>query len=382
MRDRELETPASDFRRVPMAKPYHSRAIEEAVLTVLRSGMLIQGRVVEDFEARLAAYLGCKHVVAVSSGTAALHLAFLALGVKPGDEVITTPFSFAATANAIAFCGATPVFADIDPRTFNLDPASVEERITARTVGVEPVHLYGQPAEMDAILAVARKHGLFVVEDAAQAIGAEYRGRKIGTIGDATCFSTYSTKNLHTMEGGLVATDNDEVAARVRRLRNVGQDGKYYHTMIGYNYRMTEVAAAIGREQVRLIDEFTRIRRANAAYLTEAISSMRVAGVTPPYVLPHVTHVFHQYTVLLDPEEAGRSREDVAAAMRAAGVETGVHYPRPIYAQPCYASTMRAIPACPVTERTYQRVLSLPVHSGLSHDDLEHVASALGRAVR
>ncbi|MFZ5925099.1 MAG: DegT/DnrJ/EryC1/StrS family aminotransferase, partial [Bacillota bacterium] len=330
MRERIVEATESTelkFRRVPMARPYHSREIEEAVLAVLRSGMLIQGRVVEDFEARLAEYIGCKHVISVSSGTAALHLAFLALGVGPGDEVITTPFSFAATANAIVFCGATPVFADIDPRTFNIDPSSIEERITPRTVGIEPVHLYGQPAEMDAILALARKHGLFVVEDAAQAIGADYRGKKVGTMGDVTCFSTYSTKNLHTMEGGFLATGDDELATRVRRLRNIGQESKYYHTMVGYNYRMTEVAAAIGREQVRLIDEFSRVRRKNAKFLTDSISHLGLTGFIPPYIMPHATHVFHQYTVLVDEEKAGRTRDEIASALRSAGVETGVHYP-------------------------------------------------------
>lgn len=368
------------FRRVPIAKPYHSSDIEEAVLAALRSGMLIQGRVVEEFEARLADYLGAKHVIAVGSGTAALHLAFLALGVGPGDEVITTPFSFASSAYAILYCGATPVFADIDPRTFNIDPASIEERITPRTVGIEPVHLYGQPAEMDAIRAIAVRHGLFIVEDAAQAIGAEYRGRKIGTIGDVTCFSTYATKNLHTMEGGFVTTASDDTAAKIRRLRNIGQERKYHHTMIGFNYRMTEVAAAIGRAQVGLIDEFSRARRENAAYLTAALSSL--PGVTPPYVAPHVTCVFHQYTVSIDEERTGRTRDEIAAAMKAVGVETGVHYPEPIYAQPALRDRFGTQAAlCPVTEQAYRRVLSLPVHPALTKDDLDHVVSALATSI-
>ena len=369
-----------EFRRVPMAKPYHSPEMEEAVLAALRSGMLIQGRVVEEFEARLADYLGAKHVIAVGSGTAALHLAFLALGIGPGDEVITTPFSFASSAYAILYCGATPVFADIDPRTFNIDPASIEERITPRTVGIEPVHLYGQPAEMDAIRSIAGRHGLSIVEDAAQAIGAEYRRSKIGTIGDVTCFSTYATKNLHTMEGGFVTTASDDLAAKIRRLRNIGQERKYHHTMVGFNYRMTEVAAAIGGTQVAFIDGFSHARRENASYLTAALSAIQ--GITPPYVGPHVTHVFHQFTVTVDEEEAGRTRDEIAEALRAVGVETGVHYPEPIYAQPALAERFSAAAAsCPMTERAYRRVLSLPVHPALTKDDLDHVISALAASV-
>lgn len=369
-----------EFRKVSMAKPYHGPEIEEAVLQVLRSGMLIQGRMVEEFETGLANYLGATHVVAVGSGTAALHLAFLALGVGPGDEVITTPFSFASSAYAIMYCGATPVFADIDPRTFNIDPASIEERITPRTVGIEPVHLYGQPAEMDAIRDIAARHGLFIVEDAAQAIGAEYRGRKIGTIGDVTCFSTYATKNLHTMEGGFIATEDRDLATKIRRLRNIGQESKYRHTLVGFNYRMTEVAAAVGRAQLGLIDEFSRIRRQNAAYLTGAISSL--PGVTPPYVPPYVSSVFHQYTVSIDESTLGRSRDEIAALMKAAGVETGIHYPEPIYSQPALRERFGAQAAlCPATERAYRQVLSLPVHPGLTKDDLDHVVRALASAV-
>ncbi|MCR4401382.1 MAG: DegT/DnrJ/EryC1/StrS family aminotransferase [Firmicutes bacterium] len=379
----ELEsrcTAGLEFRRVSMARPYHGPEVEEAVVAVLRSGMLIQGRLVEEFETRLAEYLGAKHVIAVSSGTAALHLAFLALGVGPGDEVITTPFSFASSAYAIMHCGATPVFADIDPKTFNIDPASIEARITARTVGIEPVHLYGQPAEMDAIRGIAARHGLFVVEDAAQAIGADYRGRKIGTIGDVTCFSTYATKNLHTMEGGFVTTSSDDVAARIRRLRNIGQERKYHHSMVGFNYRMTEVAAAIGSAQVGLIDEFSRLRRENAEYLTAALSS--VPGITPPHVMPHVTCVFHQYTTSIDEETTGRTRDEVAAAMRSVGVETGVHYPEPIYAQPALRERFGGqAEVCPVTERACRSVLSLPVHQSLAKDDLDHVVSALAMSV-
>jgi dTDP-4-amino-4,6-dideoxygalactose transaminase len=360
-----------------MASPYHSPDIENAVISVLQSGRLIQGQKVTDFENALAKYLGCKHVIAVSSGTTALHLAFLALGVKPGDEVITTPFSFVSSANAILYCGATPVFVDIDPKTFNINPSLVEQSITPRTVGIEPVHLYGQPAEMDAIEAIAKKHGLFIVEDAAQAIGAEYKSRKIGTIGDITCFSTYTTKNLHTMEGGLLATSDDEIAERLRRLRNIGQERKYNHTLIGYNYRMTEVAAAIGIEQVELIDSFSDLRRANAAYVTRELRPLEREGITLPYVAPHSKHVFHQYTVMIDANKTGLTRDALASTLKTFGVETGMHYPSPIYAQPCFEGRFDSFrQSCPVTEEACNSVLSLPIHPGLIEKDLEHIVEA------
>lgn len=370
-------SPSPSFRRVRMASPYHSPEIEDAVMSVLESGRLIQGQKVMDFENALADYLGCKHVIAVSSGTAALHLAFLALGVGPGDEVITTPFSFASSANAIFYCGATPVFVDIDPKTFNIDPVLIEQSITPKTVGIEPVHLYGQPAEMDEIKAIAKRHGLFIVEDAAQAIGAKYRGQMIGTIGDITCFSTYTTKNLHTMEGGFLTTSDDDIAVRLRRLRNIGQESKYNHTLIGYNYRMTEVAAVIGMEQVELIDQFSDTRRDNAAYITEKLSILQGKGVKTPYVASYSDHVFHQYTVSIDANKAGFTRDDLAHTLKTFGVETGTHYPVPIYAQPCFEGRFDSFRlSCPVTEEACASVLSLPVHPGLSEEDLEHVVSS------
>lgn len=370
-------SPCPSFRRVRMASPYHSPEIEDAVISVLQSGRLIQGQKVMDFENALAEYLGCKHVIAVSSGTAALHLAFMALGVGPGDEVITTPFSFVSSATAILYCGATPVFVDIDPKTLNLDPVLIENAITPRTVGIEPVHLYGQPAEMDKIQAIADKHGLFVVEDAAQAIGAEYRNRKIGTIGDITCFSTYTTKNLHTMEGGFLTTCDDELAVRLRRLRNIGQESKYNHTSIGYNYRMTEAAAAVGIPQVELIDEFSRLRQANAAYVSKELSALETVGVTLPYVAPDSRHVFHQYTVMIEENKTGFTRDSLANSLKTFGVETGIHYPSPIYTQPCFEGRFDSLGlSYPVTEKASRSVLSLPIHPGLAEEDLEHVVAA------
>lgn len=371
------------FRRVPMAKPYHSLEIEDSVMSVIRSGRLIQGQKVMDFENALAEYIGCKHVIAVSSGTSALHLAFLALGVKPGDEVITTPFSFVSSATAILYCGAKPVFVDIDPKTFNIDPALIEQSITPRTVGIEPVHLYGQPADMDAIEAIAEKHNLFIVEDAAQAIGAEYKARKIGTIGDITCFSTYTTKNLHTMEGGFLTTSDDDIAMRLRRLRNIGQESKYNHTLIGYNYRMTEVAASVGIAQVQLIDEFSRRRQANAAYITRELSMLEKEGITLPYISPDSKHVFHQYTIMIDSDMTGFTRDTLSDSLNSFGVETGMHYPAPIYTQPCFEGCFDSFGSlCPVTEKASRTVLSLPVHPCLTEKDLEHIVQAFQASLR
>lgn len=361
---------------IQLAIPYHSRKIEEAVISVLRSGRLISGPVVADFEAKVADYLGVKHVITVSSGTAALHLAFMVLGVGPGDEIITTPFSFVSSVNAILYCGATPVFADIDPHTFNIDPKQLEALITPRTVGIEPVHLYGQPAEMDEILSIARRHNLFVVEDAAQSIGAIYKGRKIGSIGDLSCFSTYCTKNLHTMEGGFITTNDDELARKLRIMRNVGQDGKYNHVMPGYNYRMTEVQAAIGREQLPLIEDFTQKRIQNATFLSEGLADL--PGIITPYFPPYVRHAFHQYTIRVIEEEAGISRDELAQTLKAAGIETAVHYPRPIYEQPYYAGHRPSASCiCPTTERVRDEILSLPVHPALSAADLTYIVETI-----
>ncbi|HHY46453.1 MAG TPA: DegT/DnrJ/EryC1/StrS family aminotransferase [Firmicutes bacterium] len=377
-------------RHIDIARPYHSKAIEDAVISVIRSGRLICGPVVADFEAQLSNYLGAKYVVAVSSGTAALHLAFLACGLKPGDEVITTGFSFASSANAILYCGAVPVFADIDPRTYNISPDSIKERITERTRGIEPVHLYGQPADMARIREIARAHDLWVVEDAAQAIGAEYGGIKIGGGPGIACFSTYCTKNLHTIEGGFITTDDDALAARLKVMRNIGQSGKYNHVELGFNYRMTEVAAAIGREQLPVLDSLTQKRARNARILTELLTGL--PGIITPYRLPGVKHVFHQYTILVEPEDAGITRDVLAERLAEMGIETAVHYPVPIYLQPYFRETVVRLLGpqgvdryekgiCPVTEYTAERILSLPVHPALTEDEVRFVAEAVREAL-
>lgn len=342
------------------------------------------GPVVAEFERLLAGYIGARHVVAVSSGTAALHLAIVASGIKPGDEVITTPFTFASSVNAILYCGGIPVFADIDPKTYNIDPASIEGRITPRTVGIETVHLYGHPAEMNAINEIARRHGLWVVEDAAQGIGAVYHDMKLGNTGNLTCFSTYCTKNLHSGEGGFIACNEDSIAEKLRMLRNIGQSGKYNHVMLGYNYRMTEIQAAIGREQVPLIEEFTRSRRDNARRLNEALRG--IDGITTPYEASYVRHSYHQYVILVDQTKLGFDRDELACRLSRRGIETAVHYPVPVYAQPYFMERFGPRPApaqeYPVTERVCSSILSLPVHPGLSEEDMDFMVEALHEALR
>ncbi len=353
------------MKSIPIARPVIGAEEKEAVLQVLDSGILAQGEHVAAFERAFADYIGVKHAVAVSSGTTALHLAMLAHGIGPGDEVITTPFTFIATANSVLYVGARSVFVDIEPDTFNVDPARIEEKITPRTKAILPVHLFGHPAEMDAIMEIAERHGLLVIEDAAQAHGAEYHGRKVGSFGTGV-FSFYPTKNMTTGEGGMVTTDDDRLAERLRLLRDHGMPRRYVHEVLGYNFRMTNIAAAIGLAQLRRLDEFNRVRIANAAYLSE-----RLHRVVTPVVRPGVRHVFHQYTVRV-PD----SRDEAVEKLREAGIGVGIYYPIPIHRQPLYRQ-LGYDDRLPVAERAAGEVLSLPVHPSLSRADLDRIVEAV-----
>lgn len=345
---------------IPIARPLLGGEEEEAVLQVLRSGHLAQGARVAEFEAQFATLAGTKHAVASSSGTASLQLNLLALGIGPGDEVITSPFTFIASANAILYAGARPVFADIQPRSFNLDPAAVEARITTRTRAILPVHLYGNPADMPAFSRIAERHGLHLVEDAAQAHGAAIDGRQVGTFGHGN-FSLYPTKNITSVEGGMLTTSDDGVADRARKLRNHGQTERYRHELLGFNLRMSDVHAAIGLAQLHRLAEFTEKRRRNAAYLDQGLAG----AVETPAVQPGYTHVYHQYTIRI-PD--GR-RDSVAAALRERGVGTAVHYPIPVHRQPLYLE-MGYRESLPEAERAAREVLCLPVHPALTERDL------------
>jgi perosamine synthetase len=352
---------------IPISRPSIGAEEEEAVLAVLRSGMLAQGPQVERLERSFAELCGVRHAVAVCNGTAALHLALLAHDIGPGDEVITTPFSFVATGNSVLMTGARPVFVDIDERSFNIDPCKIEAAITPRTKAIMPVHLYGHPAEMATICAIAERHGLAIVEDAAQAVGAWCHGRPIGSFGTA-CFSLYATKNIMAGEGGVITTDDADVADRLRLLRSHGSRVRYTHESLGYNFRMTDIQAAIGLAQLAKLDRFTAFRMANAAALNAAIDH---PCVITPLVRADMRHVFHQYTV--------RIKGDRDAALRqltSAGVGAAIFYPVPIPQQPLYRELGYDC-ELPVARRLANEVISLPVHPALSDEDLRQIAAAV-----
>ncbi|RRR77142.1 MAG: DegT/DnrJ/EryC1/StrS family aminotransferase [Candidatus Viridilinea halotolerans] len=350
-----------------IARPLIGREEEAAVLEVLRSGMLAQGPKVAELESAFAARCAVPHAIAVSNGTAALFLALLAHGIGPGDEVITTPFSFIATGNSILMTGARPVFVDIEPQTFNLDVDQLAAAITERTRAIMPVHLYGHPAAMDAILALAERHGLAIIEDAAQAVGASYQGRPAGSFGTA-CFSLYATKNIMSGEGGMVTTQSAEVAEKLRLLRNHGSRVRYHHDMLGYNLRLTDLQAAIGLAQLEKLEDFTTRRIANATFLNAQIKHPQI---TTPTSQPDVRHVYHQYTLRI----AG-DRDAAVRQLSAAGVGNAIFYPILIPHQPFYRE-MGYNTQLPVAEQTTQEVLSLPVHPALSEADLAQIAQAV-----
>jgi perosamine synthetase len=361
---------------IPIAKPLLGKEELEAVREVFESGQLVQGQKVRLFEEEIAKYVGVKHAVAVSNGTAALDLALKALNVAPKDEVVTSAFSFVASANCVLYQGAKPVFADIDPKTFNIDPSDVAKKITARTKAIIPVHLFGQPAEMKELEEVAEEHKIALIEDAAQAHGAEYRGRKVGSIGIIGCFSFYPTKNMTTGEGGIITTNNKEVAEKVRLLRDHGQADKYHHVVLGYNYRMTEVSAAVGLIQLKKLDVFNERRRENAKALTEGIR--RIKGLTPPYVAEGVKHVFNQFVVRVE-EDYPLKRDKLAEQLKSMGVGVAVHYPLPIYKQPVYVELGYGKTDCPIAEDACKRVLSIPVHPAVTKKDIAYILSVLER---
>ena len=339
------------------------------MIEVLESGMLVQGPRVRALEDAFARLVGVRHAIATSSGTTALHLAMLAHNLGPGDEVITTPFTFIASVNSIMYTGAKPVFADIEETTFNIDPAKLEAAITPRTRAVMPVHLYGQPCDMDEICSVARRHGLVVLEDAAQAVGATYHDRQLGSFGTAI-FSLYATKNIMSGEGGVITTDDDGVADRARLLRNHGMRDRYRYETLGYNFRLTDVMAAIGVVQFQRLGEATRIRRSNAATLSAALKNVSI-----PVVKEGREHVWHQYTVRL---EKGTDRAAVVKQLQEAGIGTGVFYPLGAHRFPHIREVIGDV-EMPITDRVAETVLSLPVHPLLSAGDLERIVAAVNR---
>jgi perosamine synthetase len=355
---------------IPAAKPIIGDEERAAVDRVMRSGMVAQGPEVAAFEEEFSAALaGGRQCVAVNSGTSGLHLGLLGAGIGPGDEVIVPSFTFAATANSVALTGATPVFADIEPDSFCLDPAAVEAAVTERTKAIMPVHLYGHPADMTGLAAVAERHGLVLFEDAAQAHGATFDGRPVGTFGVFGMFSLYPTKNMTSGEGGMVSCDED-VAHRIRLLRNQGMAKQYANELVGFNNRMTDIHAAIGRVQLTKLPGWTEDRRRNAAFLDAHLENV----VVPP-VCEGSTHVYHQYTIRVDGD-----RDAMVTALREEyGVGSGVYYPIPNHRLPSFGLLDLDLPE---TERAAREVISLPVHPSLSADDLERVVEAVNAVAK
>lgn len=354
---------------IPVARPLLGDEEITAALEVLRSGLITQGPQVDAFEDEFAALVDGRHCVAVSSGTAALHLTLLALGIGPGDEVIVPAFTFAATAGAIALAGATPAYADIDPVTYCLDPAAASAAVTPRTAAIIPVHLYGHPAPMGAFTALGERHGLAVIEDACQAHGAELHGRPAGSFGTAAAFSFYPTKNMAAPEGGLVATADAGLARRLRLLRNQGMESLYQHEIIGTNARMTDLAAAIARQQLAKLGGFTEARRRNAAALDTAFT-----GTLPrPRPAPGARHVYHQYTIRVPGGPA--ARDAFAQTLSMAGVGTRVFYPVPVHRLPAFRPPK--LPDLPHTDAAAGSVLSLPVHPALTGTDIDRITTAV-----
>jgi len=354
----------------------HKSEIDAAIQRVIDNTSFIMGPEVAQFEEAFAEYCGAKYAVGVSSGTGALFLALLAHDIGPGDEVITTPFTFFATGEAISVTGATPVFVDIDPHTYNIDPDLIADAITPRTKAIMPVHLYGQPADMDAINAIARQHGLAVIEDAAQAHGSRYKGQRAGVLGDSACFSFYPSKNLGCYgDGGAVVTNDAKVAERVAKLRNHGRMSKYQHDELGYGHRLDGMQAAILGVKLPYLDDWNAARRDRAARYNELLSDL---PLQTPYNLPTVEPVYHCYTIRLAEDV---DRDAVVQHLKDRGIGVGVHYPIPLHMQPAYEFLGLTEGCCPVSEKAALQVLSLPIYAELTDEQQDYVVAALHEAL-
>jgi dTDP-4-amino-4,6-dideoxygalactose transaminase len=348
--------------------------IDTAIGEVIDSGAFAGGPYVAGFEESFAGYCNCKYAVGVASGTDALWLALLAFGVGPGDEVITVPNTFMATAEAITYCGATPVFVDVDALTYTMDPALLEDAITRRTKAVIPVHLFGQPADMDPIVEIARSRGLVVIEDAAQAHGAEYKGRHVGSLGDAGCFSFYPGKNLGAFgEAGAVVTADAELQKKIRVLRDHGQIHKYHHAMVGWNARMDGIQAAVLGVKLRHLEQGNELRRSHAVKYDDALQG--IEELVTPYVADHARHVYHIYAIRVP------RRDEIIALLAEMGVACGIHYPVPIHLQEAYRSLEYEIGDFPMAERAAHQFISLPMFPELTSGQIEIVIKAVKEAV-
>ncbi len=353
---------------IKISQPAIDKDEIEAVKKVLLSGIIANGPKTREFEEEFAKYIGVKYAVGVSNGTVALHTALKALGIKKGDEVITTPFSFIASANAILYVGAKPVFADIDPKTYNIDPDKVVKKIGDKTKALLIVHLYGQPCEIDSLMEIASEHNLYLVEDASQAHGAVYKKKKVGSFGDISTFSFYATKNMTTGEGGMIVTNNDRLMEKSRLIINHGQDRKYNHIILGYNYRMNDIQAAIGLAQLKKLDALNEKRAEYAVYYNKMLS--KLGNIKTPYHPKYVKHVYHQYVIWVD------KRDNLMRYLLENDIQTAVHYPIPIYRQPLYRK-LGYNEYHENAENASKHVLSIPIHPLLKKKELNKVVSTI-----
>lgn len=360
---------------ISMGAPQISEEDIAQVVGVLRSGRLREGPICQQFEQEFAAQAGARYALAVSSGTAALHIAYAAL-LQPGDEVLVPSFTFMATASMVRFANAQPVFCDVDPRTFTLDAADAEKRVTALTRAVVPVHLFGNSCDIEAFQKLAQRHRLRIIWDAAQSQGTRYNGADIGSFADVVCYSFYPSKNMTTGEGGMIVTSDAEIYQKCKLLRNHGQSQKYTHAILGFNYRMTEMQAALGCSQLKRVDEFICRRQRNASFLNANLKDLK--DILLPYVPPYAGHTYNQYSILIRGDSAASRRDEFRKRLRQQGIDTAVHYPCPLHWQPAF-SECRDV-KLPVCEDLARRIVSLPVHPGLDQQDLQRIVEVVRNA--
>ncbi|MBN2881011.1 DegT/DnrJ/EryC1/StrS family aminotransferase [Candidatus Woesearchaeota archaeon] len=357
---------------IPIAKPEITDAEKNAVMQVLNSGMLAQGPKVKEFEEQFEKMTG-HHAIAVTNGTTALHTILTCLGIKEGDEVLTVPFTFAASANSIKMCGATPVFVDIDSN-YLMDVSKIEEKITSKTKAILPVNLYGQCADYDRIQEIADKHNLVVIEDAAQSIGATYKGRVSGSLADGAAFSLYATKNIMSGEGGMVTCKDEIVSKECKQFRHHGQGERYEYVALGYNYRMTDLHAAIAVEQMKRLNEISSKRQHNAELYNELLKDVK--GIVTPKVVDGNTHVYHQYAILVT-DEYPLNRDELAAFLNENEVGTGIHYPKPLHLHKAFEDLGYVNGDFPMSENVAKKILSLPVHPLVFDEDIVKIVELI-----
>ena len=374
-RDLELKTPLVDLKAQYLSI---KEEIDQAINKVISSSQFILGSEVGTFEKEIGGYVGAEYAVSVASGTDALHLALIACGIKPGDEVITTPFTFIATAEAITKCGAKPIFVDIEPKTYNIQPSKIEVKITKKTRAILPVHLYGQPADMDPITELGKKYNLKIIEDCAQALGSNYKGKRVGTLGDAGCLSFFPSKVLGAYgDGGMVVTSDAAIAEKVAMLRNHGSREKYYTLIHGFNSRLDELQAAILRVKLRYLDSWIELRRQKAAAYTKLLN--QITGIQPPYIAPYSYHVFNYYTIRLDNQKI--DRDALLAHLSANGIATAIYYPISLHLQEIYKPLGYKVGDLPESEKAQKEVFSLPIYPELGEKEIHKIVAVLVKAL-